>query len=52
VKKPDALPSILQWMEVPTDQSSNLNSSNSHTANNGTAQLDFRNMTLMSPAWV
>lgn len=35
MKKPDALPSILQCMEVPADQSSNLNSSNDHTANNG-----------------
>jgi hypothetical protein len=38
VKKPDGLPSILQWMEVSADQGSNHNSSNGHTANNGTAR--------------
>lgn len=32
VKKPDGLPSILQWMDVPADQSNN------HTNNNGTAR--------------
>jgi hypothetical protein len=37
---------------VPADQSSNLNSSNGHTANNGTDQLNIRNVTLVSPAWV
>ncbi|KAF2631264.1 hypothetical protein BU25DRAFT_226999 [Macroventuria anomochaeta] len=34
VKKPDGLPSILQWMDVPADQNNN----NNHTANNGTAR--------------
>jgi hypothetical protein len=32
VKKPDGLPSILQWMDVPSDQN------NTHTNNNGTAR--------------
>lgn len=36
VKKPDGLPSILQWMDVPADQNNNNN--NNHTANNGTAR--------------
>ena len=36
VKKPDGLPSILQWMDVPTDQNNNNN--NNHTTNNGTAR--------------
>jgi hypothetical protein len=34
VKKPDGLPSISQWMDVPADQSNN----NNHTNNNGTAR--------------
>ena len=33
VRKPDGLPSILQWMDVPADQNNN-----SHAANNGTAR--------------
>jgi hypothetical protein len=33
VKKPDGLPSILQWMDVPAEQNNN-----NHTANNGTAR--------------
>lgn len=34
VKKPDGLPSILQWMDVPAEQ----NNSNNHTNNNGTTR--------------
>lgn len=34
VKKPDGLPSISQWMDVPADQSTN----NTHTNNNGTVR--------------
>ena len=33
VKKPDGLPTITQWMDVPADQSNN------HQNNNGTAQI-------------
>ncbi|KAH6614269.1 hypothetical protein C7974DRAFT_73849 [Boeremia exigua] len=35
VKKPDGLPSILQWMDVPAEQNNN---NNNHTTNNGTAR--------------
>jgi hypothetical protein len=34
VKKPDGLPSISQWMDVPADQNTN----NGHTNNNGTVR--------------
>lgn len=34
VKKPDSLPSISQWMDVPVDQ----NASNTHTSNTGTVR--------------
>jgi hypothetical protein len=37
VKKPDALPSITQWMDVPTDQSNN-NNVNVNVDKNGTAR--------------
>ncbi|KAH4257982.1 hypothetical protein HBI56_058900 [Parastagonospora nodorum] len=36
VKKPDGLPSISQWMDVPADQSTTNNSN--HASNNGTAR--------------
>jgi hypothetical protein len=39
VKKPDALPSITQWMDVPTDQANNNNNNNNnHVNNNGTVR--------------
>ena len=38
VKKPDGLPSILQWMEVPADQQNNTNPASNSNNNNNTSR--------------
>lgn len=38
VKKPDGLPSILQWMDVPTDQTNMTHATNNNNNNNGTTR--------------
>jgi hypothetical protein len=45
VKKPDGLPSISQWMDVPADQNTNNGHANNGTMNDSVAQ-DLGNMKL------